>query len=120
MEDILDILSGVYYLATVEGDQPHVRAFDGACMKNGEIYIGTNSTKKVYQQILTNPKIEIYSMDKGILRFKAKALPVEDAELARELYEMMGKDSSKEDLAVLRLTEITGTLTNQMGQTREF
>lgn len=118
MEEILDILSGVFYIATVEGDQPHVRAFDGACMKDGEIYIGTNSTKKVYAQILANPKVEIYSMDKGILRFTAKAVPV--SENVAELYEMMGKDSGKADAAVLKLTEITGTLTDQTGQTREL
>ena len=28
--EIANALAGVYYLATTEGDQPHVRPFDGA------------------------------------------------------------------------------------------
>ena len=33
---IVDALSGVYYLATTENDQPHVRPFDGAAIVDGK------------------------------------------------------------------------------------
>ena len=51
MESILPLLEGVYYLATVEGDQPRVRPFDNATIKDGKLYIGTTSDKAVYKQI---------------------------------------------------------------------
>ena len=55
--EIVDALSGVWYLATSEDDQPHVRPFDKAAEVDGEIYCGTARTKKVFEQILSNPKI---------------------------------------------------------------
>jgi uncharacterized pyridoxamine 5'-phosphate oxidase family protein len=53
-----------FYAGTVEGDQPHVRAFCAICIYDNKLYIGTNNTKQVWKQILKNPKIEIYSLKK--------------------------------------------------------
>ena len=50
---------GTFYLATVENDQPHVRPFGAVMEWDGKTYICTNNKKKVYAQMLENPKIEI-------------------------------------------------------------
>ncbi|MHB8128373.1 MAG: pyridoxamine 5'-phosphate oxidase family protein [Mobilitalea sp.] len=50
---------GTFYLATVENNQPHVRPFGAVMEWDGKTYICTNNTKKVYAQMLENPKIEI-------------------------------------------------------------
>jgi uncharacterized pyridoxamine 5'-phosphate oxidase family protein len=66
MKKALEFLqeSGVFYLATTEGDQPRVRPFGAVFEYEGKLYIVTNNTKKCFNQILQNPKVEISSMNK--------------------------------------------------------
>lgn len=52
--------AGVYYLATVEGDQPRVRPFGTAHIFDGKLYIQTGKVKPVSKQLAANPKAEIY------------------------------------------------------------
>ena len=61
MEKIYDFLkeAGVYYLATMEGDQPRVRPFGTVLIYEGKLYIQTGKVKPVSKQIATNPKVEI-------------------------------------------------------------
>ena len=49
----------VYYLATMEGDQPRVRPFGPAHIFEGKLYIQTGKVKGVYKQLKENPKAEI-------------------------------------------------------------
>ena len=51
--------AGVYYLATVEGDQPRVRPFGTAHIFEGRLYIQTGKVKPTSRQLLENPKAEI-------------------------------------------------------------
>ena len=51
--------AGTYFLATVDGDQPHVRPFGTAEIFEGKLYIQTGKIKNVYKQIIANPKAEI-------------------------------------------------------------
>ena len=55
----------VYYLATVEGDQPRVRPFGTAMVYEGKLYIQTGKVKPVSKQLATNPKAEICAFTKG-------------------------------------------------------
>ena len=57
--------AGVYYLATVEGDQPRVRPFGTANIFEGKLYIQTGKVKPCSQQILANPKVEICAFHQG-------------------------------------------------------
>ena len=57
--------AGVFYLATVEGDQPRVRPFGAVSEIDGYAYICTNNTKPVYKQLQANPKAEISAMLPG-------------------------------------------------------
>ena len=57
--------AGVYYLATVEGDQPRVRPFGTAHIFEGKLYIQTGKVKPSSRQILENPKVEISAFHKG-------------------------------------------------------
>ena len=56
---------GTFYLATVEGDQPHVRPFGAVCEFEGKLYIVTNNKKEVYNQMKANGKVEMCGMRKG-------------------------------------------------------
>ena len=55
----------VYYLATVEGDQPRVRPFGTALVYEGKLYIQTGKVKPVSKQLLANPKAEICAFHNG-------------------------------------------------------
>ena len=57
--------AGVYYLATVEGDQPRVRPFGTANIFEGKLYIQTGKAKPCSKQIQANPKVEISAFHQG-------------------------------------------------------
>ncbi|MBR2587106.1 pyridoxamine 5'-phosphate oxidase family protein [Candidatus Saccharibacteria bacterium] len=99
--EIVDALSGVWYLATVEDDQPHVRPFDKATEINGEIYVGTNRIKKVFAQMVENPKVEVYALNEfGSCRFTAEAYGETDAKITREAFSKMGKPMDENSVAI--------------------
>ena len=54
--------SGVFYLATEDGDQPRVRPFGAVCGFEGKLYVTTANRKPVFRQITENPKTEISAM----------------------------------------------------------
>lgn len=56
--------TGVFYVATLEGDQPRVRPFSSITEIDGQLYICTNNKKKCYEQMTKNPKVEISGMGK--------------------------------------------------------
>ena len=56
----------VYYLATVEGDQPRVRPFGTAHIFEGKLYIQTGKVKPCSKQILAKPKVEISAFHEGV------------------------------------------------------
>ena len=67
MERVVKFLKDAqtYYLATVEGDQPHVRPFGTAHVFEGKLYIQTGKVKPVSQQLMANPKAEICAFHGG-------------------------------------------------------
>ena len=64
MKEVYEFLKkcGVYYLATVEGDQPRVRPFGTIDLFEDKLYIQTGKVKAVAQQMKANPKVEISAM----------------------------------------------------------
>ena len=56
---------GVYFVATVDGDQPRVRPFGTANIFDGKLYIQTGKSKDVSKQIHTNAKVEVCALDKS-------------------------------------------------------
>ena len=56
-----------YYVATVDGDQPHVRPFGTVNVFEGKLYIQTGRVKDVSKQLAANPKAEIcaFKADEG-------------------------------------------------------
>ena len=55
----------VYYLATVEGDQPRVRPFGTIHEFDGKLYIQTGKVKPTSHQLAANPKAEICAYCEG-------------------------------------------------------
>lgn len=67
MKEVYEFLKdcGVYYLATVEGDQPRVRPFGTVDVFEDRLYIQMGKVKKVSKQIELNPKVEICAFKEG-------------------------------------------------------
>ncbi len=61
MKRVLEFLrsSRVFYLATVDGDQPRVRPLGFFMEFEGRLYLGVGTHKNVYRQVRENPKIEV-------------------------------------------------------------
>ncbi len=78
MNEIYEFLkkAGVYYLATVEGDQPRVRPFGTIDIFEGRLYIQTGLRKDVAKQMLANPRVELCAFCEGKwIRVAAEAVP---------------------------------------------
>ena len=67
MERVLEFLkkAEVYYLATVEGDQPRVRPFGTINEFEGKLYIQTGKVKPTSHQLAENPKAELCAFKDG-------------------------------------------------------
>ena len=67
MKRVLDFLkkASIYYLATVEGDQPRVRPFGTINEFEGKLYIQTGKVKPTSKQLMVNPKAEICAFADG-------------------------------------------------------
>ena len=88
MEEVQQFLkdAGVYYLATVEGDQPRVRPFGTAEIFEGKLYIQTGKKKDVYKQIEANNKVEICAFKDGKwIRISGTLKPDERVEAKKDM-----------------------------------
>ena len=119
MEKALEFLkqSGVFYLATVEGDQPRVRPFGAVCGFEGKLYLITANTKPVFAQLTKNPRAEISSMtqDGRWIRITAELVPDERREAKTAMLDanpnlrrMYSEDDGK--MEVLYLKDATAVI----------
>ena len=78
MKEVYEFLKkcGVYYLATVENNQPRVRPFGTVDLFEDKLYIQTGKVKAVAQQMKANPKVELSAMspDGRWIRIAAEAV----------------------------------------------
>ena len=78
MSKVNDFLTeaGVFYLATVDGDQPKVRPLGAHFEMDGKVLFGVGDFKEVYRQLQANPKVEIVACkkDNHWLRYTGKAV----------------------------------------------
>ena len=86
MERVCQFLkdAGVYYPATVEGDQPRVRPFGTAHIFEGKLYIQTGKVKPCSRQIAANPKVELSAFHNGTWIRVAGLLEEDDRVEARK------------------------------------
>ena len=86
MNRVCDFLKNaeVYYLATVEDNQPRVRPFGTAHIFEDKLYIQTGKVKPVSKQLAANPKAEICAFKNGTWLRVAGELVEDDREEARK------------------------------------
>jgi uncharacterized pyridoxamine 5'-phosphate oxidase family protein len=82
----------VTYIATADGDQPHVRAFAMWFADKTGFYYHTGTPKKVCQQLKKNPKVELCFYAPGVqgagrmMRVTGKVEFLEDKALEERLF----------------------------------
>ncbi len=67
MKEVKDFLkeSGVYYIATIDGDKPRVRPFGTVEIFENHLYIQTGKSKDVFKQIEKNNNVEVCAFKDG-------------------------------------------------------
>ena len=110
--------AGTYYLATTDGDQPHVRPFGTANIFEGKLYIQTGLVKPVAKQLLANPKAEICAMTGGKwIRIEGKLVLDERTEAQKAMLDaypnLRGMYSENDgNTAVFYFEDATATFSN--------
>ena len=67
MDEVFEFLkqSGVFYIATNDNGQPRVRPFGAVAKIDGKLCFPTNNQKKVYAQLISDPRFEICAFFEG-------------------------------------------------------
>lgn len=69
----------IFYLLTVDGEQPKGRPFGFHLLDGDKIYFGTETVKKCYQQLTQNPHVEILALSgQEFLRYDGIAKTVKN------------------------------------------
>ena len=85
MKEVIDMLRKIstFYLATTDGDQPHVRPLGFVMDYESKLSFCTANNKDMYRQMVANPKVEISGFDgEETLRITgtAKFITTEDSQ----------------------------------------
>ncbi len=93
MSKVNDFLSeaGVFFLATVDGDQPKLRPLGAHMEMDGKVTFGVGDFKAVYKQLQANPKCELVACkpDGHWMRYTGTAVFDDDPKYANAMLEMM-------------------------------
>ncbi len=83
--------AGVFFLATVDGDQPKLRPLGAHLEMDGKVIFGIGDFKAVYRQLKANPKTEISACKEGgrWLRYTGRVVFETDPKYAEAMLEMM-------------------------------
>lgn len=112
--------AGVYFLATVDGDQPHVRAYGTSLLFEGQLYIMAFNHTAAIDQLRANPKAEIAAFKGKQLRMTCKLVEDPRQELKDAMAAKMPslKDAAGErnqNFIMLRVTDATATISDLAG-----
>lgn len=93
MSKLNDFLTeaGVFFLASVDGDQPKLRPLGAHFEFDGKVMFGVGDFKDVYRQLTANPKTEIVAAkaDGNWLRYTGKAVFESDPKYAEMALDAM-------------------------------
>lgn len=78
----------IAYLATAEGNKPHVRAMGTFRADERGIIFSMQADKDVYRQLIANPEVELcYYADRMQVRVGGQLKPITDVALKKEIVE---------------------------------
>ena len=126
MSKINDFLTeaGLFFLATVDGDQPKLRPLGLHLEMDGKVLFGIGDFKDVYKQLEVNPKTEIVACkpDGYWLRYTGKAVFETDPKYANAALEAMPNlknvynDETGYKMMIFHLEDATAVRIPMMGK----
>ena len=126
MSKVNDFLTeaGVFFLATVDGDQPKVRPLGAHFEMDDKVLFGVGDFKDVYKQMVANPKVVIVAckQDGHWMRYTGKAVFEEDPKYAEAALDMMPdlrniyNEQTGNKMAIFHLEDATAVDIAMMGE----
>lgn len=124
MEKVCEFLqkAKVFYVATVEEDQPRVRPFGIAHIIDGKLCVMTGKRKPVSKQIMKNPKVEVCAcIGADWVRIAGKLMEDDSMETRQAMldaYPFMKKTYAADDgnMQVLYFEDATATFDSFSGE----
>lgn len=117
--------ANVYYLATVENDQPHVRTYGTSLLFDDQLYIMAFNHTAAIDQLRANPKAEIAAFKGKQLRLTCKLhedarQELKDAMVAKmpSLKSMAGEHN--QNFIMLRITDATAIISDLAGNSDTY
>jgi Uncharacterized conserved protein len=126
MKEVLDFLeaASIYYIASIEKNEPRVRPFGTVNIFDGKLYIQTGKSKDFSKQIQANPKIEICACHQGDwIRVNATLIEDDRKEAKASMldkYPSLQKMYSPDDdnTLVLYLKDAVATISSRVKETK--
>lgn len=112
----------VFYVATMDGDQPRVRPFGIAHIIDGKLCMMTGKRKPVSKQIMANPKVEVCAcIETKWIRIEGKLIEDDSMETRQAMldaYPFMKKNYAADDgnMQVLYFEDATATFDSFSGE----
>lgn len=109
---------GVFYIATMDGDQPRVRPFGALHIFEGKLYIITGHVKRVSKQLAVNPKVELCAQGNNEwVRVAATLVEDERVEAKKAVLDAYphlrsSYNENDDNIAVYYLTNATATFSS--------
>lgn len=107
MSRISDFLNeaGVFFMATVDGEQPKLRPLGAHIEADGKIIFGVGDFKNVYRQMTVNPLVEIVACkaDGHWLRYTGRAVFETDGSYAEQMIRAAGLEKNYNEQTGFRL-----------------
>ena len=97
MEKVKEVLqfledSKVFYVSTVDDNKPRVRPFSGIHEFEGKLYMPTSNKKKVFEQMMKKPNVEISGMAHGKwIRIEAEIVCDKSVEARKSMLDHYGE-----------------------------
>ena len=116
---------GIFFVSTVDGNQPKVRPFSFVMEYEGKICFATSNQKPIYAQLKANPNVEICAASKDLqwLRLSGKAVfctAKQNKAKALEILPMLKNMYSAEDtiMEVFYLDNAVANFSSMSGESK--
>lgn len=120
LQELIDFLRGApaFFVATTDGENPHVRPFGFVMEYNGLLCFCTGNQKAVYRQLQINPHCEVCALGNSgeWLRVEGTALFLSDHRAKEKVFEVMPQlahlyhNADNPVLQVFALTDVKATI----------
>ena len=124
MQHVCDFLKKceLFYVATTDGNRPHLRPFGAAKIHDGRLYIQTGGAKAVAAQMRANPNVEIVACDgENWMRISATVEITTDEGVKASMLEdypyLRGAYDESNPMLLLALTDVTAVWNPAEGET---